>query len=72
MSPATAYVGMAEAARFSPMRSVTTAEVRNRCTITGGIEIGRLPGVVQLTMLVQLDRLDALGIGTYVRRHYGL
>lgn len=51
---------------------MTTAEVRNRCTVTGGIKIGRLPGVVQLNMLVPLERLDALGLGSYVRRQYGL
>ena len=51
---------------------MTTAEVRNRCTITGGVEIGRLPGVVQLNMLVPMDKLDAIGIGTYVRQQYGL
>ncbi len=51
---------------------MTTAEVRNRCTITGGVEIGRLPGVVQLNMLVPMDNLDAIGIGSYVRQQYGL
>jgi formamidase len=51
---------------------MSLAEVRNRCTITGGIEIGRLPGVVQLNMLVPMDKLDAIGIGPYVRQQYGL
>jgi len=50
----------------------TQAEVRNRCTITGGVEIGRLPGVVQLNMLVPMDKLDAIGIGSYVRQQYNL
>ncbi len=58
--------------RAATVLQMTTAEVRNRCTITGSVEIGRLPGVVQLTMLVPLARLDAIGIGAYVRQQYGL
>ncbi|HCJ36488.1 MAG TPA: acetamidase, partial [Ktedonobacter sp.] len=58
--------------RASEVLHMTQAEVRNRCTITGGVEIGRLPGVVQLNMLVSLDKLDAIGIGHYVRQQYGL
>lgn len=58
--------------RAGEVLHMTTAEVRNRCTVTGGIEIGRLPGVVQLTLLAPLDRLDASGLGSYVRRQYGL
>jgi len=27
---------------------------------------------VQLNMLVPMDKLDAIGIGTYVRQQYGL
>ncbi len=58
--------------RAGEVLHMTTAEVRNRCTITGGVEIGRLPGVVQLNMLVPMDNLDAIGIGSYVRQQYGL
>ena len=58
--------------RASEVLQMTLAEVRNRCTITGGVEIGRLPGVVQLNMLVPLEKLDALGIGSYVRQQYAL
>jgi acetamidase/formamidase len=58
--------------RAADVLRMTQAEVRNRCTITGGVEIGRLPGVVQLNMLVPLDKLDAIGIGSYVRQQYGL
>jgi formamidase len=58
--------------RASEVLQMTLAEVRNRCTITGGVEIGRLPGVVQLTMLAPLEKLDAIGIGSYVRQQYGL
>jgi acetamidase/formamidase len=58
--------------RAAEVLHMTLAEVRNRCTITGGVEIGRLPGVVQLNMLVPMDKLDAIGIGSYVRQQYGL
>ncbi|HEX8035920.1 MAG TPA: hypothetical protein VF510_18840, partial [Ktedonobacterales bacterium] len=59
-------------ARAASVLEMTQAEVRNRCTITGSVEIGRLPGVVQLTMLAPLDRLDTIGIGALARQHYGL
>ena len=59
-------------ARAANVLRMSQAEVRNRCTITGSVEIGRLPGVVQLTMLAPLDRLDTIGIGATVRRQYGL
>jgi formamidase len=58
--------------RAAAVLQMTNAEVRNRCTITGSVEIGRLPGVVQLNMLAPLARLDTIGIGSYVRRQYGL
>jgi flavin-binding protein dodecin len=58
--------------RAATVLHMTQAEVRNRCTITGSVEIGRLPGVVQLTMLAPLDQLDAIGIGAFVRQQYGL
>ena len=59
-------------ARAANVLQMSHAEVRNRCTITGSVEIGRLPGVVQLTMLAPLERLDAIGIGATVRAQYGL
>lgn len=59
-------------ARAADVLRMTQAEVRNRCTITGQVEIGRLPGVVQLTMLAPLAQLDAAGLGTVVRQQYGL
>jgi len=38
-------------ARAATLLVISQAEVRNRCTISGNVEIARLPGVVQLTML---------------------
>jgi hypothetical protein len=49
---------------------MTEGEVRGRCTFTGGVEIARLPGVVQLTMLAPMERLDAVGLGDVVREQY--
>ncbi|MBF6569747.1 MAG: acetamidase/formamidase family protein [Candidatus Binataceae bacterium] len=47
-------------------------EVRNRATICGSIEIGRLPGVVKVGFLCPTAILDRIGLGTVVRRQYGL
>jgi formamidase len=58
--------------RASRLLGMSHAEVRNRCTITGAVEIARLPGAVQLNILAPLDRLDRLGLGRLVRRQYGL
>jgi formamidase len=58
--------------RAAGLLQMSQAEVRNRCTISGGIEIARLPGAVQLTMLAPLDRLDRVGLGDLVRKQYGL
>ena len=46
-------------------------EVRNRATITGAIEIGRHPGVVQVTFRAPLDRLEARGLLPLVVAQYG-
>jgi hypothetical protein len=36
------------------------------------VKIARLPGAVQLTLLVPLRHLDAVGVGDLVRRQCGL
>ncbi|MCF3972396.1 acetamidase/formamidase family protein [Paracoccus sp. EGI L200073] len=61
--------GLERAARLLDM---TVAEVRNRATINGAIEIGRAPGVIQVTFLAPLAKLDAVGLGDYAREQYGL
>ena len=61
--------GLARAAAWLGM---TVAEVRNRATVNGAIEIGRAPGVIQVTFLAPLSRLDAVGLGDYAREQYGL
>jgi formamidase len=59
-------------ARAAKLLGMTVAEVRNRATVNGAIEIGRAPGVIQVTFLAPLSRLDAVGLGGYAREQYGL
>lgn len=47
-------------------------EILNRATITGSIEISRLPGVVRVTFLCPMPILERLGIAHLVRAQYGL
>ena len=61
--------GLARAAR---LLDVSVPEVQNRATITGSIEIGRAPGVVQVTFLAPAAALEARGLDGLVRTHYGL
>jgi formamidase len=58
--------------RAATLLGMTVPEVRNRATITGAIEIGRNPGVIQVTFLAPLARLDAVGLGNYAREQYNL
>jgi formamidase len=60
--------GLARAARLFDM---TVPEVKNRATITGAIEIGRHPGVVQVTFRVPVDRLEAAGLLKFAQEMYG-
>lgn len=56
--------------RASSLFKMKLEEIKNRVTITGGIEIGRLPGVVQVTLKVPIKKLDKLGIYEYIEEHY--
>jgi len=47
-------------------------EVLNRATITGSIDISRLPGTVRVTFLCPMTVLDRIGIGHLVREKYDL
>jgi len=58
--------------RAATLLDMSVAEVRNRATINGAIEIGRDPGVIHVTFLAPLARLDAVGLGDYAREQYGL
>ncbi|HEY8346230.1 MAG TPA: acetamidase/formamidase family protein [Symbiobacteriaceae bacterium] len=59
--------GLERAARLLDM---SVPEVKNRATITGAIQIGRYPGVVTVTFLVPIDRLERLGLAEFCRQQY--
>ncbi len=44
----------------------------NRCTITGGIRIGRAPGTVTATFLAPAARLKKTGVYALVAEQCGL
>jgi formamidase len=58
--------------RAAALLDISVAEVRNRATITGAIEIGRLPGVVQVTFLAPLSNLEQAGLLPFVKEAYNL
>jgi acetamidase/formamidase len=58
-------------ARAATLLGVTENEVKNRATISGAIEIGRLPGLVQVSLLVPRERLEGMGIDHLVEAQYG-
>ncbi|WP_049935162.1 acetamidase/formamidase family protein [Haloplanus natans] len=58
--------------RAGTLLGMTEGEVRARCTFSGGVEIARLPGVVQLSMLAPMDRLADVGLADAVRAQYDL
>ena len=59
--------GLSRAAKLFGM---SVDEVKNRATITGGIEIGRLPGVITVSLLVPLQKLEELNLASLVRGQY--
>jgi formamidase len=58
--------------RAAALLDVSVPEIKNRATITGAIEIGRAPGVVQVTFLAPAEKLAARGLEELVRTHYGM
>jgi len=58
--------------RAAKLLGMSVPEVRNRATINGAIEIGRAPGVIQVTFRAPLSRLDAVGLGKFAREQYNL
>ncbi|HEY5186832.1 MAG TPA: acetamidase/formamidase family protein [Actinomycetes bacterium] len=58
-------------ARAAQLFGMTVDEVRNRSTISGAVDIGRLPGFVQLSLLVPREKLEQLGILHLVEAQYG-
>ena len=58
--------------RAATLLEMTVPEVRNRATINGAIEIGRAPGVIQVTFLAPLAKLDKAGLGYLAREQYNI
>jgi len=58
-------------ARAAELLGMSVPEVKNRATISGAIEIGRHPGVVQVTFRAPVERLEARGLGGYAAEQYG-
>lgn len=57
--------------RLADLVGMSKEEVMNRVTISGAVEIGRLPGVVTVTMLVPMTKLTELGLAQLVSQQYG-
>lgn len=58
--------------RASKLLDMSVEEVKNRVTICGGVEIGRLPGVVQVTLMVPMEKLEKVALAKFVRQQYKL
>jgi acetamidase/formamidase len=57
-------------ARAAELLDMSVPEVKNRATISGAIEIGRHPGVVQVTFRAPAERLERRGLLAYAREQY--
>jgi formamidase len=58
--------------RAANLLGMSIPEVRNRATINGAIEIGRHPGVVQITFLAPLKNLEKAGLLPLVMEQYNI
>jgi formamidase len=58
--------------RAADLLSMTVPEIMNRATITGAIEIGRHPGVVQITFLAPLTAIEKAGLLPFAQEQYGI
>jgi len=57
--------------RAAALLDTTVPAIKNRAAITGAIEIGRHPGVVQVTFRAPADKLAERGLLTFVQDMYG-
>jgi acetamidase/formamidase len=57
--------------RAGAILDMEVPEVMNRATISGAIEIGRAPGVVQVTLRAPVEALAARGLAGLAREQYG-
>ncbi len=58
--------------RAAGLLGMSLPEVKNRATMTGAIEIGRHPGVVQITFRAPLENLRAAGLLPLIAEFYDL
>jgi acetamidase/formamidase len=58
--------------RAAELLGMEVPEVKNRATVAGAIEIGRHPGVVQVTLRAPLERLEERALAPYVSDQYGI
>ena len=58
--------------RAASLLEMSIDEVRNRGTISGALEIGRLPGFVQLNLMTPKSKIEKLGILHLAEAQYGL
>jgi formamidase len=57
--------------RAARLFGMSVDQVKNRGTISGAVDIGRLPGFVQLSLLVRRDLLERIGVVHLVEAQYG-
>jgi len=58
--------------RASDLLGMSVEEVKNRVTISGGVEIGRLPGMVTVSLQAPLSKLEDIGLDDLIVGKYGL
>jgi formamidase len=56
--------------RAAALLGISVPEVKNRATITGAIEIGRHPGVVQVTFRAPVSLLERCSLAGLAREQY--
>jgi acetamidase/formamidase len=56
--------------RMAKLLGITSDAVRNWVTLTGGVEIGRLPGTATVTMMAPVSKLQQLGIAHLAQEQY--
>ena len=57
--------------RAGALLGMEVPEVMNRATISGGIEIGRAPGVIQVTFRAPIEALETAGLADLAIEQYG-
>ncbi|WP_353094500.1 acetamidase/formamidase family protein [Tissierella praeacuta] len=58
--------------RAASLLGITVPEVKNRTTITGGLEIGRYPGTATVTFLAPVGLLEKVGLFDLIKEQYNL